>query len=75
MLEGQMNPQIHGAKKIADTVALKSVKPIGGIQHQHFEFMFIVVHFEVLLDVLCLCMNAICRGQRLGIFLISTLNP
>ena len=41
MLEGQMNPYIHEAEKIADTVALHAIKTGGAIQHQHFEFMFV----------------------------------
>lgn len=44
MLERQMNPQIHGAEKIAETVALHAVKTGGGIQHQLFEFMFVIEH-------------------------------
>jgi hypothetical protein len=44
MLKGQMNPQIHGAEKIADTVALHAVKAGGGIQYQYFEFVFIALH-------------------------------
>lgn len=44
MLEGQMNPQIHGAEKIADTVALHAIKAGGGIQHQCFEFMVADLH-------------------------------
>ena len=55
MLEGQMNPQIHGAEKIADTVALHAIKTGGAIQHQHFEFMFVVQHLKRLLEAPCGC--------------------
>jgi hypothetical protein len=46
MLEGQMNPEIHGAEKFADAVALHAVKSGSGIQHQHFEFMFLILHIH-----------------------------
>ena len=50
MLVGQMNPQVHGAEKIADTVAMHAIKAGGGIQHQNFEFMLIILHGMHLLD-------------------------
>ena len=50
MLEGSMNPYIHEAEKIADMVALHAIKTGGAIQHQHFEFMFVVLRFELFLD-------------------------
>jgi hypothetical protein len=55
VLECQMNPHIHGTEKIADTVALHAVKAGGGIQHQYFEFMFVVQHLKCLLEAPCGC--------------------
>jgi hypothetical protein len=50
----QVDPQIHGAEKIADTVALHAIKAGGGIQHQYFKFVFVFRHFEPLINAPCL---------------------